>query len=39
VFDPTVYAFADIVGRDGIDLKMREMMAVAMLAAMGTAQG
>ncbi|MFW2545557.1 carboxymuconolactone decarboxylase family protein [Primorskyibacter sp. 2E107] len=33
------YAFADIVGRDGIDLKTREMMTVAMLAAMGTAQG
>lgn len=33
------YAFADIVGRDGIDLKTREMLTVAMLAAMGTAQG
>ncbi|EPX84087.1 carboxymuconolactone decarboxylase family protein [Salipiger mucosus] len=33
------YAFADVVGRDGIDLKTREMMTVAMLAAMGTAQG
>ncbi len=33
------YSFADIVGRDGIDLKTREMMTVAMLAAMGTAQG
>lgn len=31
------YAFADIVGRDGIDLKTREMLTVAMLAAMGTA--
>lgn len=33
------YAFADIVGRDGIDLKTREMLTIAMLAAMGTAQG
>ncbi len=33
------YSFADIIGRDGIDLKTREMMTVAMLAAMGTAQG
>lgn len=33
------YAFADIVGRDVIDLKTREMMTVAMLAAIGTAQG
>lgn len=33
------YAFADIVGRDGINLKTREMLTVAMLAAMGTAQG
>ncbi|ETX13408.1 carboxymuconolactone decarboxylase [Roseivivax halodurans JCM 10272] len=33
------YAFADIVARDGIDLKAREMLTVAMLAAMGTAQG
>ncbi|CAN0590702.1 unnamed protein product [Ectocarpus sp. 12 AP-2014] len=33
------YAFADVVGRDGIDLKTREMLTVAMLAAMGTAQG
>lgn len=33
------YSFADIVGRDGIDLKTREMLTVAMLAAMGTAQG
>ncbi|MEN3792204.1 carboxymuconolactone decarboxylase family protein [Fulvimarina sp. MAC3] len=32
------YAFADIVGRRGIDLKTREMLTVAMLAAMGTAQ-
>ena len=32
------YAFADVVGRSGIDLKTREMMTVAMLAAMGTAQ-
>ncbi|WP_375262847.1 carboxymuconolactone decarboxylase family protein [Palleronia sp.] len=33
------YAFADILGREGIDLRTREMMTVAMLAAMGTAQG
>lgn len=33
------YAFADIVGRDGIDLRVREMLTVAMLAAMGTAPG
>lgn len=33
------YAFADIVGRDGIDLRTREMLTVAMLAAMGTAPG
>ncbi|PHQ70189.1 MAG: carboxymuconolactone decarboxylase [Paracoccus sp.] len=33
------YAFADIVSREGIDLKTREMLTVAMLAAMGTAQG
>lgn len=33
------YAFADIVGRDGIDLRTREMLTVAMLAAMGTASG
>ncbi|MDF1671368.1 MAG: carboxymuconolactone decarboxylase family protein [Roseovarius sp.] len=45
VFPPDVaelvlgYAFADIVGRDGIDLRTREMLTVAMLAAMGTAPG
>ena len=33
------FAFADIVGRDGIDLRTREMLTVAMLAAMSTAQG
>ena len=33
------YAFADIVGREGIDLRTREMLTVAMLAAMGTAPG
>ncbi|MCR9122958.1 MAG: carboxymuconolactone decarboxylase family protein [Phyllobacteriaceae bacterium] len=33
------YAFSDIVSRDGIDLRTREMLTVAMLAAMGTAQG
>lgn len=31
------HAFADIVGRAGIDLRQREMLTVAMLAAMGTA--
>ena len=33
------WSFTDIVSRPGIDLKTREMMTVAMLAAMGTAQG
>jgi hypothetical protein len=33
------YAFTDIVGRDGIDLKTREILTVAMLAAMGTVPG
>lgn len=33
------YSFADIVSRDGIDLHTREMLTVAMLAAMGTAPG
>lgn len=33
------YAFADIVGRAGIDLRTREMLTVVMLAAMGTAPG
>lgn len=33
------YAFADIVSRTGMDLRTREMLTVAMLAAMGTAQG
>lgn len=33
------FAFADIVSRDGIDLRTREMLTVAMLAAMGTAPG
>ena len=31
------FAFTDVVSRDGIDLKTREMLTVAMLAAMGTA--
>ncbi len=31
------YAFADIVSRPGLDLKTREMLTVAMLAAMGSA--
>lgn len=33
------FAFADIVSRDKIDLRTREMLTVAMLAAMGTAPG
>lgn len=33
------YAFTDIVSREGIDLRTREMLTVAMLAAMGTAPG
>jgi 4-carboxymuconolactone decarboxylase len=33
------YAFTDIVSRSGIDLRTREMLTVAMLAAMGTAPG
>ena len=33
------FAFTDIVSRDGIDLKTREMLTVAMLAAMATAPG
>ncbi len=32
------YAFSDIVARPGLDLRLREMLTVAMLAAMGTAQ-
>lgn len=32
------YAFSDIVARPGLDLRVREMLTVAMLAAMGTAQ-
>lgn len=35
----TDYAFADVVGRPGLDLKTREMLTVAALTAMGTAQG
>lgn len=31
------FAFADTVGRKGIDLRTCEMLTVAMLAAMGTA--
>ncbi len=31
------FAFADVVGRKGIDLKTREMLTVAMLGAQGTA--
>ena len=33
------FAFTDVVGREGIPLKTREMLTVAMLAAMGTAPG
>lgn len=33
------FAFTDVVARDGIALETREMMTVAMLAAMGTAPG
>lgn len=33
------YAFADIVGREGIELKTREMLTVAMLVSMGNARG
>jgi len=33
------FAFTDVVMRDGIPLKTREMLTVAMLAAMGTAPG
>ncbi|MDN3558130.1 carboxymuconolactone decarboxylase family protein [Halomonas maura] len=33
------FAFADVVARDGIDLRTREMLTVAMLGAMGTAPG
>nr|WP_297461628.1 carboxymuconolactone decarboxylase family protein [uncultured Halomonas sp.] len=35
----TDYAFADVVGRPGLDLKTREMLTVAALTAIGTAQG
>ncbi|MDT8894608.1 carboxymuconolactone decarboxylase family protein [Halomonas sp. I1] len=33
------FAFSDVISRDGIDLRTREMLTVAMLGAMGTAQG
>lgn len=33
------FAFTDVVTREGIPLKTREMLTVAMLAAMGTAPG
>ena len=33
------FAFTDVVAREGIPLKVREMLTVAMLAAMGTAPG
>ena len=32
------FAFTDVVAREGIPLKVREMLTVAMLAAMGTGQ-
>lgn len=35
----TDYAFADVIGRPGLDLKIREMLTVAALTAMGTAPG
>ncbi|PAU82105.1 carboxymuconolactone decarboxylase [Halovibrio salipaludis] len=35
----TDYAFADVVGRPGLDLRTREMLTVAALTAMGTAPG
>lgn len=33
------FAFADVVGHGGIDLRMGEMLTVATLAATGTASG
>lgn len=33
------FAFTDVVAREGISLHTREMLTVAMLAAMGTAPG
>ncbi|RFA26612.1 carboxymuconolactone decarboxylase [Alkalilimnicola ehrlichii] len=33
------FAFTDVVARDGLPLATREMLTVAMLAAMGTAPG
>ncbi len=33
------FAFTDVVSRQGMDLKVREMLTVAMLGAMGTAPG
>ncbi|MGJ8514518.1 carboxymuconolactone decarboxylase family protein [Carnimonas bestiolae] len=33
------FAFTDVLSRPGIDLRLREMLTVAMLASMGTAQG
>lgn len=33
------FAFTDVVAREGIPLRAREMLTVAMLAAMGTAPG
>jgi len=35
----TDYAFAEVVGRPGLDLKTREMLTVAALTALGTAPG
>ncbi|WP_112053164.1 MULTISPECIES: carboxymuconolactone decarboxylase family protein [Halomonadaceae] len=33
------FSFTDVVARDGMPLKTREMLTIAMLAAMGTAPG
>jgi 4-carboxymuconolactone decarboxylase len=33
----TDYAFADVIGRPGLDIKTREMLTVAALTAMGNA--
>ncbi|MEQ8690185.1 MAG: carboxymuconolactone decarboxylase family protein [Pseudomonadales bacterium] len=33
------FAFTDVVGRGGLDLRTREMLTVAMLSAMGSAPG
>ncbi|APE43254.1 carboxymuconolactone decarboxylase [Sulfitobacter alexandrii] len=33
------FAFTDVLSRDGLDLRTREMLTVGMLAAIGTAPG